>query len=109
MAENKIKEIVKFLEESLRDSGLKVMKIILFGSYARKESTGESDIDIVIVSKGFRNKDIFKRVELIKEAEIKTMRKFMIPLDIIMMTPEEFGSETSLISHYARNGEVVYG
>ncbi len=72
MAENKVKEIVKFLEKSLRDSGLKVMKIVLFGSYARKESTSDSDIDIVIVSKDFRNKDIFKRVELIKEAEIKT-------------------------------------
>jgi len=32
----------------------------------------------------------------------------MIPLDIITLTPEEFESETSLISEYARKGEVVY-
>ncbi|MCF6149354.1 MAG: nucleotidyltransferase domain-containing protein [Candidatus Kuenenia sp.] len=109
MAKNKVKEVIKFLEKSLEESGLEVMKIVLFGSYARKESTGESDIDIVIVSKDFRKNDIFKRVELIKEAEIKTIKKFMIPLDIIMMTPEEFESKTSIISDYARNGEVVYG
>ncbi|MDR4496461.1 MAG: nucleotidyltransferase domain-containing protein [Candidatus Scalindua sp.] len=83
MAQNKVKEVIKFFEKSLRDSGLRVMKIILFGSYARKESTGESDIDIVIVSKDFCNKDIFERVELIKTAELKTIKKFMIPLDIL--------------------------
>jgi len=31
----------------------------------------------------------------------------MIPLDVIMMTPEEFASRTSLVSEYAKNGEVV--
>ena len=64
---------------------------------------------MVVVSKNFRNKDIFERVELIKEAEIMTIKKFMVPLDIVTMTPEEFESETSLIAEYAKRGEVVYG
>ena len=38
-----------------------------------------------------------------------TIKKFMIPLDIITMTQEEFESETSLIAEYVKDGEVIYG
>lgn len=107
MAKSKVVKVIKFLEESLKEKKINVSKIILFGSYAKGKPTGESDIDIV--SEVFRNKDIFERVELIKEAEIKTIKKFMIPLDIITMTPEELESETSLIAEYVKDGEVVYG
>ena len=50
----------------------------------------------------------FKRLELIKDAEIATVRKFMLPLDIIMMMPEEFESGTSLVSEFAGNGKVLF-
>jgi hypothetical protein len=40
-----------------------------------------------------------------KEAEIKTLRKFMIPFDILTLTPEEH--ETSIITAHERNAEVV--
>jgi predicted nucleotidyltransferase len=108
MAKSKVIKIIKFLEKSLRDSGLNIMKIILFGSHAKGKASTESDIDIVIVSKDFRNKDIFERVKLIKEAEILTIKKFIVPLDIITLTPEEFKSKTSLISDYAKNGKILY-
>jgi hypothetical protein len=45
---------------------------------------------------------------LIKEAEIATIKKFMIPLDVIMMTPEEFEGGTSLISEFAKKGKVLF-
>ena len=32
----------------------------------------------------------------------------MIPFDILTMTPEEFESEDSLLSEYAREGEIIY-
>ena len=43
-----------------------------------------------------------------KDPEILTIRKYMIPLDIITLTPEEYESGSSLISLYAQDGEVVY-
>ncbi len=42
------------------------------------------------------------------EAEVATIKKFMIPLDIITMTPDEFESKTSLIAEHAKAGEVLY-
>ncbi len=108
MAKRAIKEVITFLEMCLKDSGLNISKIIIFGSYAYGKPTEESDIDIVIVSKDFKEKDIFERAKLTKEAEIKTIKKFVIPLDIITMTPEELKSGRSLIADYAKNGKVLY-
>ena len=109
MAEKTVVEAIKFLEKCLKEKGLNISKIILFGSQAKGKSTEESDVDILIISNDFRGKDIFERAALTKEAEIMTIKKFMIPLDIITMTPEELESETSLIADFVKDGEVLYG
>lgn len=105
MAKRKVKVAVEFLERCLREGGVTALKIILFGSQAKGKATKESDIDVVIISEDFRNKDILERAAMTKDAEIRTLKKFMIPLDIVTLTPEE--NETSLIAAYARHGEVV--
>lgn len=83
-----------------------------FCQNCRSQSTGraeaESDIDVVVISDDFRIKNIFRRIELIKKAEIQTIRKFMVPLDIITMTQEEYENKTSLIAEYAQEGELLY-
>jgi uncharacterized protein len=102
MAQNRATKVVQFLCNCLKEKGLTINKVILFGSQAKGFSTAESDIDIVIVSEEFRNKNIFKRAELTKDAEIRTIRKFMVPLDIITITPEEYEDRTAI------NGKIVY-
>lgn len=109
MDKDKVKEAIKFLEECLITGGVKISKIILFGSQAKRMATEESDIDIVIISEDFQGKDIFERANLTKEAEIKTTKRFMLPLDIITLTPEEWTEGNSLIVEFAKKGEVVYG
>src|SRR5208337_4430173 len=108
MAKNKAVAAVHFFEERLRSGNLNIAKIILFGSQAKGKADAESDVDVVLISEDFRNKSIFKRLELIKDAEIATVRKFMLPLDVIMMTLEEFDSGTSLVSEFAKNGKVLF-
>jgi len=107
MAKKKALEVVKFVKKCLIDDGLDISKIILFGSNAKGKASPDSDIDIIVISESFRNKGIFKRVELIKRAEISAIKKFMIPLDILVMTNEEFESENSLISDYAQESIVI--
>lgn len=108
MVKKKTRIVVKFFREKLEEENLKVSKIILFGSQVKGHSTPESDIDIVVVSENFRRKNIFRRVELLKNAEIETIKKFMVPLDIITMTPEEYENKTTLMAEYAHEGEVVF-
>jgi uncharacterized protein len=107
MAKSKTLAAVKFFEKQLKAQKVNVTKIILFGSQARGNASAGSDVDIVLISKDFRNKGIFKRLALIKEAEIATIKKYMIPLDVVMMTPDEFASGTSLVSEYAKEGKVL--
>lgn len=108
MAKGLVLEAIAFLEQQMEKSGLHISKLILFGSQATGQATEESDIDIVVLSEDFRNKDVFERALLIKDAEILTIKKFMIPFDIITMTQEEFESGSSLVSLYASEGEVLY-
>jgi predicted nucleotidyltransferase len=107
MAKSKAVAAIRYFEERLKAKNVSVSKIILFGSHARGKASVESDVDIVLISEDFAKKDIYKRLAMIKEAEIATIKKFMIPLDIIMMTPEEFNSGSSLISEFAKNGRVL--
>jgi predicted nucleotidyltransferase len=109
MAKDLVLEAIAFLEQQMEKSGLRIFKLILFGSQATGQANEESDIDIVVLSEDFRNKDIFERALLMKDAEILTIKKFMVPFDIITMTPEEFESESSLVGLYASEGKVVYG
>ncbi len=78
------------------------------GSHLSGTAGEGSDIDIVIVSEDFRKKNIFKRVDLIKDAEIQTIKKFLVPLDVIAMTPEEYENRASIIAEYAHSGEVLF-
>jgi len=109
MAKNIVLDAINFFEKQLEQNGLHVSKVILFGSQARGEATEDSDVDIVVLSDDFRNKDIFERARLTMDTGVLTIKKFMIPFDIITMTPEEFESGSSLIGLYASEGKVVYG
>lgn len=108
MDKSSVLDAITFMEERLKDGGITVSKIIIFGSQARGDATRESDVDVAIISEDFHGKDIFERAELTKEAEIATIRKFMIPFDVVTLTPGEFESEASIISEYIRDGEAVY-
>jgi predicted nucleotidyltransferase len=52
------------LKQPLENRGINADKIVVFGSYGRGDKREDSDIDLIIVSKNFRNKSIFERVEL---------------------------------------------
>ena len=101
MDKNTVIAAINFFEKCLTDKGINISKIILFGSYANGTPDSESDIDIVIISNDFDGKNIFERANLTKEAEILTIKKYLIPLDIITLSNKEF--ETQSI-----NGEIIF-
>ncbi len=108
MVEDKIKEAITFFEERLRKNGLNIHRIILFGSQVEGRANNESDIDLVVVSEDFSGKDIFERVKLLNGADADTISQFMIPIDVIMMSPEDLESETSILAAYARRGKIMF-
>lgn len=108
MVEERLNDTINFFVNELKNEGLRISKIILFGSHASGKATEESDIDLVVVSEDFEGKSIFEKVKLLNKADARTIKRFMIPLDVILMSQKDLESETSIIAGYARQGKVIY-
>ena len=86
--------------------GFNPQKIILFGSHARGVAGRDSDVDLLVVMRveGSKRK---KAMEIDFALADRT-----IPLDLIVVTPEEFERERdqvgSVIRPAAREGRVLY-
>lgn len=98
---SEIKEIIDYLAQQLEQNGVSVDKIVLFGSQLKGNLHIDSDIDIIVVSKSFRDKDIIERAKMISRAHIDTFEKYPEAMDIIMETPEEYNPDFGMIVYAA--------
>ena len=58
----KVIEVVRFFVERLREDGINVSKVVVFGSQAEGDFDKDSDIDMIVVSESFRRKNLFQTV-----------------------------------------------
>ncbi|MBS3772419.1 MAG: nucleotidyltransferase domain-containing protein [Bacteroidales bacterium] len=91
--DKKISEIVKKFKLYLGNMGVKVDRMILFGSYAEGTNREGSDIDIVVISEDFNNMDILRRLETIGLALARA--KIMEPVEALGYTEKEFSAKGS--------------
>ena len=90
MNKTTINEAIVYLKKMLLINGLHIDSIALFGSALSGVMNKNSDIDLIIISPDFRNKDLFERSQMKMKPEIATLKKFEIPMDIINLYPEEY-------------------
>ena len=95
--------IAKF-QKVLEAKSIRVNKLILYGSFASGQFKEGSDIDIVVISDDFAGKTYWERINILSDA----IYEVFAPLEVVGMTPDEWGKGDSFIADYARNGEVVY-
>lgn len=101
-----VKKIAALYVRELEKLGVSVDEIRLFGSYARGEARSFSDIDFIVVSSRFGQKD---RLEL-----SGVLSRAAFPLDAIIeaigISPEKFESapKGSFYEHIRKTGKVVY-
>ncbi len=97
-----IEAVIADLRMNVLAEGIHLNGIALFGSAMRGDMHEDSDIDLILISEDFENKNIFERTELVSHLPKITLRKFMIPMDILLKTPEEYARgmmfETRLIA-----------
>jgi uncharacterized protein len=95
-----INEIILFLKDSLIENGLNVVSIALFGSALTGNMHEESDIDLIIISADFRDKELFERSQMTMKPEIATLKKFKVSMDVINLSPEEYNdSQVKMYYH----------
>jgi uncharacterized protein len=79
-------------------------RIMLFGSYARGDAKGHSDVDLLILMKG---KHVHDRALAIREAI-----DFEFPVDLLVRSPEEFHLRIDWGDHFLTdirdNGVILY-
>lgn len=81
-------------------------KLVLFGSYAVGKQTDQSDLDFLVI----KDTNVPKSQRLVG---LKRKIDFYVPLDIIVLTPEEvkvsIADSSSFIARVLREGRVLYG
>jgi predicted nucleotidyltransferase len=101
IGKDKISEIVNKIA-----SGYKPDKIILFGSYARGNPNEDSDLDLFVI----------KDSDLPRPLRTAQVRKLiygsMIPIDLIVYTPQEIeelkNNKYSFIFNVLNSGKTLY-
>ncbi|HPN39134.1 MAG TPA: nucleotidyltransferase domain-containing protein [Melioribacteraceae bacterium] len=90
MDNKKLINIANTLKDLLEKSGIPVENIAIFGSVMKGTDKAESDIDMIVISKAFENKNIFKRADMLYKPETEFMRIIKMPVDIISYTRAEY-------------------
>ncbi|MBI5360375.1 MAG: nucleotidyltransferase domain-containing protein [Planctomycetes bacterium] len=78
--------IITAYKKKLELFGIRIKKIILYGSCAAGTARKTSDIDLVIISNDFRKMDIWDRLCLLGRARLGIKK----PMEILGLTEKEF-------------------
>lgn len=98
------------LLQFLKEKKISVSKIVVFGSFAEGRERKDSDIDIIIVSKNFRHKSIFEKIDAVKGIHRSLVRRVKRPFDIMYYSDVEWKEENSFILNAAKHtGKIIYG
>ena len=88
--DKKIAETLEKFKFALAAQGIKVSRMILFGSCASAKATQGSDIDVAVLSEDFKPMNLLQRLELIGRTLAKA--RIFEPIEALGYTEEEFAS-----------------
>ena len=99
-----IENIIDRYINKLRQLGVEVSQVVLYGSYAKGKPKEYSDIDLAVVSPTFQKLDIFERQLLLSKAQ----HKFGEPIEPIGLTPQQLRDKKGFAKEILETGIVVY-
>lgn len=97
---NNIKD--RYIRE-LKEMGISVEKVVLFGSYAKGMPREDSDIDFLVVSRDFGNKNIRERLEMLGLAAGRVSE----PIEALGCTEEELAEGGFVKEALSKGVELV--
>jgi predicted nucleotidyltransferase len=75
------------MKGALEVEGIRVKRLIVFGSHAQGRGAADSDIDVAIISDDFRGMTLLERLETI--GGILARARIMEPIECLAWTEEE--------------------
>lgn len=100
------KSVLVILNEfraALERANITVDKLVLFGSYANGNYHEDSDIDVAVVSRDFRDKTYWEKIDVLSDAIYQVFQ----PIEALAFTPEEWDQGDKIVLEFARKGEIV--
>ena len=85
-----VMKVIEDLHTTLQKYGIEDNHIALFGSFFNGNTHEDSDIDMIIISNSFESKNLFERINMTLEAESDVRSRYIVPMDILLKTPEEY-------------------
>lgn len=104
MDKSAVLKIIGQFKDVIEKKGIKIERIVLYGSYAAGTQQEGSDIDLVVISDDFSGLDYWQRIDLLSAAIYEVFE----PIEAVAMTRVEWEKGDSFIVDFARNGEVVF-
>jgi predicted nucleotidyltransferase len=89
--------------KALERSGIRIKKMILFGSCATGTNTENSDIDVVVVSDSFNGLNHWQRIERMSDA----LYEIFQPIEARALTGDEWESDGTLTAQYVKSGALI--
>ncbi|MFH1876354.1 MAG: nucleotidyltransferase domain-containing protein [Candidatus Omnitrophota bacterium] len=104
-ARPEVKEIIEEYKQALKALGINAEGVILYGSHVLGNQREDSDIDVMVVSKDFRNLNLRERLEILGIAAAR-MHK---PIEAKGYTPEEIeaAQEASFLKEILEGGVSI--
>ena len=95
----KLIKIVKEYIAELKKRRIHILRVYLYGSYAKKVNKTNSDIDVAVISDSFSD-DWFENMKLL----LKLRRKVDLRIEPIPFRPEDFNPSQPLYHQITREG-----
>ncbi len=103
MDQDTVLKTIRQFKKALESINIRIEQLILFGSYAIGTAREDSDIDVIVISPSFSDKNYWERIDILTEA----IYKVFAPIEAFAFTPEEWKAKKSLLVDYAENGILV--
>lgn len=97
-------KIVDQFHESIKAKGIKPLKLILYGSQVSGTNQEGSDIDLVVISDDFKDKDYWERIDIL----VDVIYEIFAPIEAVALTQEEWDEKDLFVTDFASNGEVLF-
>lgn len=100
-----VKDVIKEYKKSLKNLGVNVKRVILYGSFAKGSQREDSDIDLIVISDDFEKMDLRKRLEVLGIAAVRIMK----PIEARGYTSRELKTATqpSFLNEILKVGVAV--